>query len=87
VNPLRDSPKAVRTSNVMNSIIKRQPETPSDLDAFIWAMFLLWRSRPGSAEPDETGAYFIGDVGEARLSDQRLRRETPYSICKGIREE
>ena len=71
----------------MNSIIRRQSEPYSDFDAFVWAMFLLWVSRPGNAEPDETGAYFIGDVGKPRLSDQRLRRETPYAVCKGIREE
>ena len=70
----------------MNSIIKRQPELHSNFDAFVWAMYLLYPSRPNSAEPDETGAYFIGDVGAARLSDQRLQRDTPYSVCKGLRE-
>ena len=69
----------------MNSIIKRQQEH-SNFDAFVWAMFLLWASRPRNVEPEPDGSYFIGDVGEARLNDQRLQRETPYSICKGRRE-
>jgi hypothetical protein len=69
----------------MNPIIKRQRKPHSDFDRFMLGMFLLYATRPRKAEPDESGSYFIGDVGTARLNDQRLSRETPYSICRGIR--
>lgn len=62
-----------------------EPGIADPSDELITAYWLLFCSRPRNPEPDETGAYFIGDVGEARLQDQRLNRETPYSICKGIR--
>ncbi len=56
-----------------------------DFDQFVQAMFLLWLSRPSKQGSEPDGSYFVGDVGESRLNDQRLERETPYSICKGIR--
>jgi len=65
--------------------LKEKKKTQPDFETHILAMFLLYASRPRKAEPDESGSYFIGDVGNARLNDQRLSRETPYSICKGIR--
>ena len=67
------------------TVIKGQRKLHSDFDRFVLGMFLLYATRPRDPEPDETGSYFIGDVGNARLNDQRLLRETPYSICKGIR--
>ncbi len=66
----------------MTAIIK--PQKLLD-DQHILAMWLLYGSRPRNPEPDETGAYFIGEVGEARLQDQRIERDTPFSVCKGIR--
>jgi len=59
---------------------------PFDIDAFIWAMFLLYGSRPRNPGPEPDGSYFIGDVGEARLQEQRLIRDTPYSPCRGLRD-
>jgi len=69
----------------MNSIIRREPEH-SDFDGFVWAMFLLWASRPGKQSSELDGSYFIGTIDEPRLNDQRLQRDMPYSICKGLRE-
>jgi len=74
-----------RELETMNIEKKSQPEF--DPEQHVLAMYLLYATRPGNAEPDETGAYFIGEVGEAQLSDQRLQRGTPYSICEGIRRE
>src|SRR5260370_19858500 len=68
----------------MNSIIKWQPEH-SDFDAFVWAMFLLWASRPSKQSSEPDGSYFIGTIDKPRLNDQRLQRDTPYSTCAGIR--
>jgi hypothetical protein len=56
-----------------------------DFDRFVLAMALLYATRPNSPTADATGAYYIADVGEARLDDQRLQRDTPYSICRGLR--
>ena len=56
-----------------------------DVDKHILAMWLLYGSRPRNPEPEPDGSYYIGDVGEARLQEQRLLRDTPYSPCRGIR--
>jgi len=61
----------------MNSIIKQQSEPRSNLDAFVWALFLLYASRPSDAEPDETGRYFIGDCGD--VPERTWTREQTYS--------
>ncbi len=61
----------------MNSIIKQQSEPRSNLDAFVWALFLLYASRPSDAEPDETGRYFIGDCGN--VLERTFKRWCPYS--------
>ena len=55
----------------------------------VLAMFLLWASRPRSAEPDETGAYFIGDVGEAPEQPTFESRAEPVLTisASGIRRE
>lgn len=58
-----------------------------NFDAFVWSMWLLFMSRPRNVEPEPDGSYFIGDVGETPMKYQRLERETPYSVCKGIRGE
>jgi hypothetical protein len=63
-----------------------KPKRQFDVNAFLWGMFLLYVSRPGKQQPEPDGSYFIGDVAEARLQDQRLGRETPYSICSGLRQ-
>jgi len=68
------------------AIIKRQPDPHSDFERFVFAMFLLYVTRPGKQDSEPDGSFFIGEVGEARLHDQRLQRETPYSICTGIRD-
>jgi hypothetical protein len=54
-------------------------------EAHILAMFLLYCFAPRKAEPEPDGSYYIGDVGEARLHDQRLERDNPYAVCRGIR--
>ena len=71
----------------VNAIIKRPaPRDSSDpREIYIAAMFLLWASRPSKQSSEPDGSYWIGDVGEARLNDQRLQRDHPYAICKGIR--
>jgi len=62
----------------MDSIIKRpQARNP---DTFLVAMFLLWASRPSNAEPDETGAYFIGECGD--VPERTFERWSPYSIAE-----
>lgn len=57
-----------------------------DPDAHILAMWLLYCRAPKTAEPDATGAYSLGEIGTDALPDQRLLRDTPYSVCRGKRE-
>ena len=69
------------------SIERAQSNQDFYAEAHIAAMFFLWASRPRNAEPDECGAYFIGVIEEPRIVDQRFNRDTPYSICKGVRND
>ena len=59
--------------------------TEDDFDRFVLGMFLLYATRPRKQDSEPDGSFFIGEVGDARLENQRLSRGTPYSICKGIR--
>jgi hypothetical protein len=68
------------------AIVNPPPWRQFDVEAHIWALFLMWGRAPRKTEPDETGAYDLSEIGEVRLQDQRLKRDTPYSICRGIRE-
>jgi hypothetical protein len=44
----------------------RRSKTRQELhDEKVLPYWLLWASRPRDAEPDETGAYFIGGVENA----------------------
>jgi hypothetical protein len=65
--------------------IVKYPPRKFDQDAFLWAMFLLFTRTPRTPGPDENGVFGLGEIGEVRLQDQRLERETPYSVCTGIR--
>lgn len=58
-----------------------------DLDAHILAMFLLWAKCPRNPNPDADGSFSLGEIGQDGLPDQRLLRDTPYSICRGKRGE
>jgi hypothetical protein len=64
-------------------IPKRNPKP--DPDALIYAYWLMFCRAPAKPNPDATGAYWLGEVGQDAFEDQRLLRDTPYSVCKGIR--
>jgi hypothetical protein len=64
-----------------------KPQPPPDLDAHVLAMFLLWAKAPRKAEPELDGSFSLGEIGQDALPDQRLLRDTPYSVCRGIRGE
>jgi hypothetical protein len=65
----------------MSTSIERETKARADTDAFVLAMFLLWASRPCDPEPDNTGAYFIGDVGSAP-EQPTFERWSPYSLAE-----
>jgi len=66
----------------VNAMVKRPARsTLPDFDGYVLAMFLLWASRPREVNPDETGAYFIGDVGEAP-EQPTFERWCPYSLAQ-----
>jgi hypothetical protein len=56
-----------------------------DPEAYMLLMFLMYARAPRTPDPDENGVFGLGEIGEVRLQDQRLERETPYSVCTGIR--
>jgi len=56
-----------------------------NFDQFVWAMWILYLARPSSAEPDDTGAYFIGACG--RVPEKTWFRDTPYSLAQRELEE
>ena len=65
-----------------------KPTPKPDVNAHILALWLIYCRAPKKAEPDATGAYSLGEIGQnAFPTDQRLLRDTPYSICRGIREK
>jgi hypothetical protein len=48
-----------------------------DLDSHILATFLLWAKAPRKAEPEVDGSFWLGEIGQDGLPDQRLLRDTP----------
>jgi len=60
---------------------KKSVQPKFDPDQHVLAMFLLYATRPGNAEPDETGAYFIGTVENAPQKSW-ARPIGPYSLAQ-----
>jgi len=56
-----------------------------DFDSFVYAMWILFLLQSSKLEPDFDGMYDLGTIESPRMEHQRLQRETPYSICRGIR--
>ena len=74
---------ALERETAMNNLEKKfQPEF--DPDQHVFAMFLLYATRPSNAEPDETGAYFIGDCGNMPEKNW-ARLIGPYSPAQRVR--
>ena len=67
----------------MTDIIERPKAR--DREAYIQAMWLRFLFAPSKPNPEPDGFFNLGEIGETALQDQRLLRDTPYSICKGIR--
>lgn len=74
----------VSDGELMNGEITRYERKKSAEDHYLWAMWLMFLRSPGrKTGPGE--CVDLGEIGETRLQDQRLNRDTPYSICKGLR--
>jgi hypothetical protein len=65
------------SKSAVMKIIRVEPKFEFDPDRYILAMWLIYRSRPSTAEPDETGAYYVGDCGN--VPEKNWTRLTPYS--------
>ena len=62
-------------------LIKYQPPTPPpSVDALILAYWLMFCRAPRKAQPDETGAYSLGEIGAD--VEKNWSRLTPYSIAR-----
>ena len=62
-------------------------KSPEELhDEYVAAMWLLFLRCPG--QKTAAGQVVdLGEIGSVRLNDQRFNRETPYSVCTGIRHD
>jgi hypothetical protein len=67
----------------MNAITKYPKRF--DVDAQILVYWLMYARTPKKAEPDADGMYDLSEIGEVRMPDQKVLRDTPYSICEGRR--
>jgi hypothetical protein len=56
-----------------------------DFDSFVLGMWILFVLQSSKLEPDLDGMYDLGTIEFPRIEHQRLQRETPYSVYKGIR--
>jgi hypothetical protein len=66
------------------SIVKWRLAKPGiDVDSLLLAYWLMWASRPRDPNPDETGAYFIGDCGD--VPERTFQRWCPYSVAEPSR--
>ena len=54
-------------------------------DAAVLAYWLMFLRAPAKPNPNPDGSYWLGEAGQDALPDQRLLRDTPYSVCRGIR--
>jgi len=63
-----------------------QSAPPADpYEIFLAAMMLMYMRAP--ARKTASGEVVdLGEIGQDAFEDQRLLRDTPYSICRGIRE-
>jgi hypothetical protein len=75
------------TSGPSMTLVRYEEPHRFDPEGFLLAMFLMFARAPRKAEPDLDGAFDLGEVGQVAFEDQKMLRETPYSLCRGIRGE
>jgi hypothetical protein len=68
-------------------LVKHQPvktaeQTHREYVQAMWALFLVQNA---AAKPSADGSYYLGEISDAKNDAQRWLRNTPYSICGGIR--
>jgi hypothetical protein len=64
----------------MNAIVKYNP--PPDVDAHIFAMWLLYCFAPSKPTPDVDGCYDLGSIGSD--VEKNWTKATPYSLAQRI---
>ncbi len=47
-----------------------------------WALFLLQHS---AEKPSADGSYFLGNIENPKVLEQKINRDTPYSPARGLR--
>jgi hypothetical protein len=55
-----------------------------DIDAFLFAMMLMYARAPRKAEAEFDGSFFLGEVGETK-SDRGVERWCPYATATGLK--
>jgi hypothetical protein len=77
----------VKVTKPNMALVRYEPPRTFDPEGFLLAMFLMFARAPRKAEPELDGAFDLGEVGQVAFEDQKLLRETPYSVCRGVRAE
>jgi len=63
-------------------VVKYQPQP--NVDAFIFAMMLMYARAPKKSEPEIDGSFVLGEIGETK-SDRGVERWCPYAPAAGIK--
>jgi hypothetical protein len=64
-------------------IVKYQPQP--DVDAFLFAMYLMYCRAPSKRGPDVDGKFLLNEIGA--VPEQSWFRDTPYSIARRVVDE
>lgn len=61
-------------------LIRREPERDPRFE-YIFAMYLMYATRPSNPAPDAAGMFDIGEVGDAP-EERPFDRWCPYSVAQ-----
>ena len=76
-----ESTTIIPAQSTTMEIVKYQPSTPPpSVDGLLLAYFLMFARAPRNPEPDDTGAYSLGEIGSD--VEKQWSRLTPYSIAR-----
>jgi hypothetical protein len=75
----------VKVTKLNMALVRYESPRTFDPEGFLLAMFLMFARAPRKTEPEVDGSYSLGEIGQDAFEGQRLLRDTPYSVCRGIR--
>ena len=69
----------------MSNLVKRVKSARELHDQKVrayWALFLMQNANP---HPDLDGSFYLGEITDPKIVEQRVLRDTPYSTARGLR--